>query len=340
MNFFGALDTAVSLPSRAALSPREDNRSGHVCRTLGDFAVYMHDFGLEHFDVNFRRDGACWNGTDIAGCYESSGDVERGYTWWCNKRPNNPCVFNCPTQVEECTGSSPGPKSMYWQTGEENVFPRWPNLTSWPSAWDIQTSQNNSSHIVPYFIPSGWITNLVTNWWELGRTNNDGQQLYGGDYWFEGSKRVQYDELTIEPGSYTIPGIPDGRSAADVAYFNDIQNEHHYWSVYPTNETITYNTSFRVWSGFTTYVTHLSNHQATLDCHVLNVSCNASTQHSGGRFEQDNILQCPFQFRCFTTESSAGSPSCHRRFPDDYLSTEQETQLTKVHSARDALPGH
>lgn len=59
----------------------------------------MHDFGLEHFDVNFRKDGRCWNGTDIAQCNAPIAGVERGYTWWCNKRPNNPCVFNCPTQV-------------------------------------------------------------------------------------------------------------------------------------------------------------------------------------------------------------------------------------------------
>lgn len=99
MNFFGSVDTPSSLPARDLLNPRADDRSLRLCRTIGDFAVYMHDFGLEHFDVNFRKDGRCWNGTDIAQCNAPIAGVERGYTWWCNKRPNNPCVFNCPTQV-------------------------------------------------------------------------------------------------------------------------------------------------------------------------------------------------------------------------------------------------
>jgi hypothetical protein len=99
MNFFGALDTPASLPTRSTLLPREDDRSKRICRTIGDFAVYMHDYGLEHFDNNFRKDAACWSGTNISDCLTSIVGVDRGYTWWCNKRPNNPCVFNCPTQV-------------------------------------------------------------------------------------------------------------------------------------------------------------------------------------------------------------------------------------------------
>lgn len=99
MNFFGALDTSATLPGRATLSARTDDRSARTCRTLGDFAVYMHDFGLQYFDGNFRKDMACWNGTDINGCFTTPVGVERGYTWWCNKQLNNPCVFNCPTQV-------------------------------------------------------------------------------------------------------------------------------------------------------------------------------------------------------------------------------------------------
>ncbi|KAI8471295.1 MAG: hypothetical protein J3K34DRAFT_236056 [Monoraphidium minutum] len=99
MNFFGAVDNTASLPGRASLVPRAQDRSSSICRTIGDFAVYMHDFGLEHFDVNFRKDQACWNGSSIDSCLVSQVGVQRGYTWWCNKRPNNPCVFNCPTQV-------------------------------------------------------------------------------------------------------------------------------------------------------------------------------------------------------------------------------------------------
>jgi len=113
MNFFGGLDTSTTLPGRATLSPRNDDRSTHICRTLGDFAVYMHDFGLKHFDVNFRKDVACWNGSDIEKCFVTIPGVERGYTWWCNKRPNNPCVFNCPTQVREVKQSLP---LVTWQS--------------------------------------------------------------------------------------------------------------------------------------------------------------------------------------------------------------------------------
>lgn len=89
----------MSLPIRSSLAPRIDDRSKRICRTIGDFAVYMHDFGFEHFDVNFRKDADCWNGSSIAACFNEIPSVERGYTWWCNKRPLSPCVFNCPTQV-------------------------------------------------------------------------------------------------------------------------------------------------------------------------------------------------------------------------------------------------
>jgi hypothetical protein len=207
-----------------------------------------------------------------------------------------------------------------WQTGSNNTFARWPNRTGWPNAWDLQAGKN-TTHAVPYYIPSGWTTNLVTHIWQLGRTNTLGEPLYGGDYWYQGSKRVLYSELTIENGSYVVPGVPDGRFNASNAYFDDVSNERHYWSLYPTNITVTYNTTFRVWGNFTTYVTHLSNHQPTLDCHTSDVPCNDTanaTLHAGGRWEAGNIMQCPFQFRCFTPEAAAGGPACHRRFPEDF----------------------
>lgn len=104
MHFFGALDTPNSLPNRANLHPRTDNRTERVCRTIGAFAVYMHDYGLDQFDSRFRDDIACWNVSAyntseplLGNC--SSITRNRHYTWWCNKRPNNPCVFNCPNQV-------------------------------------------------------------------------------------------------------------------------------------------------------------------------------------------------------------------------------------------------
>lgn len=103
MHFFGALDDSSTLPNRASLKPRTDDRNLRVCRTIGAFAVYMHDFGLDKFDSRFRDDVQCWNATGFgtgdnltSGC---SSVIDRHYTWWCNKRPNNPCVFNCPNQV-------------------------------------------------------------------------------------------------------------------------------------------------------------------------------------------------------------------------------------------------
>lgn len=103
MQFFGALDNQSSMPNRSALNPRTDDRGNRVCRTIGSFAVYMHDYGLDKFDSRFRDDMACWNVTafnDSTPLQSSCNNTaDRQYTWWCNKRPNNPCVFNCPNQV-------------------------------------------------------------------------------------------------------------------------------------------------------------------------------------------------------------------------------------------------
>ena len=104
MHFFGALDTQDSLPVRANIRPRTDNRTQRVCRTIGSFAVYMHDYGLDQFDSRFRDDSSCWNVSALnsseallSACNPTLRN--RKYTWWCNKRPNNPCVFGCPNQV-------------------------------------------------------------------------------------------------------------------------------------------------------------------------------------------------------------------------------------------------
>lgn len=335
MRFFGGLNTADTLPMRQSLNPRHDNRSAHVCRTIGDFAVYMHDFGFEHFDVNFREDVMCWNGTNIQSCQGAAQGVERGYTWWCNKRPHNPCVFNCPTQVrigihlstpgtyiispqvKECEGQNARPKEMVWTCGKNNTFPRWPNDTEWESAWDLQHG-TNQTHVVDYYIPNGWGTNLVTNWSALGITNENNETLYEGSYYFQGAKLVHYTNLTREHGNFAVPGVFDGQSDSAVAYSDELANERHYWSTSPTNETGVYNTTFRVWGTFTTFTTHLSNHQELLDCHVNHRGCQNTTEHSRGRAEDINMMQCPFQFRCFTPEASAGSPGCHRSFPNDY----------------------
>jgi hypothetical protein len=44
--------------------------------------------------------------------------VNRAYTWWCNKRPGNPCVFNCPNQVSwEGGGGGRGVGGGGWGLG-------------------------------------------------------------------------------------------------------------------------------------------------------------------------------------------------------------------------------
>lgn len=246
-------------------------------------------------------------------------------------------------QVEECMSPIPQPTEMRWLTGSGNEFPRWPNDTSWPSAWDLQANNPGSVHVVSYNITAGWPTNLVTRWWPLtGQTNQNGQQLYEGEYWYQGAKLVHYEQLTVENDSFVVPGIPDGSQPASVAYSDDTSNERHYWSQFPTNTTSAYNTSFRVWGAFTTYVTHLSNHLDPITCYNSSTPCTdtqSATAHSGGRFEASNIIQCPFHFRCFSPEAAAGSPACHRRFPDDYLGTPTQQNARKCFVAPHCLYG-
>lgn len=109
MQFFGALDNTGSMPNRSNINPRTDDRSKRTCRTIGSFAVYMHDFGLDKFDSRFRDDASCWNVTAFNTSTSLEGNcsqpVDRHYTWWCNKRPNNPCVFNCPNQASASASS-------------------------------------------------------------------------------------------------------------------------------------------------------------------------------------------------------------------------------------------
>lgn len=135
---------------------------------------------------------------------------------------------------------------------------------------------------------------------------------------FQGAKLVHYKQLTLENSSFFVAGIPDGRSNETLAYFDEEANEKHYWSQYPTNDNATYATQYKIWGEFITFTTHLSNHMKLLECNIHGRDCGNATAHSRGRFEDINIMQCPFQFRCFTPEAAAGSPGCHRSFPFDF----------------------
>lgn len=221
--------------------------------------------------------------------------------------------------MKSCTESNPRPEEHVWFAGAYNTIARWPNQTDLTSAWVLQ-QMSNQTHVVSYYIPDGWGTNLVTSYQPLNMTNLQGFDLYEGEYVDQGARRVIYRQLTLETGVFTIPGVPDGREPFDKSYNDSTANDRHYWSPDRTNETADYITHYRVWGEFTTFTTHLSNHMNAYFCH-LNGSCNDftnTTNHSRGRFESTNIMQCPFQFRCFSPEASAGSPNCHKDFPFDY----------------------
>lgn len=354
MHFFGGVDNASSIPVRANLRPRTDDRSQRTCRTLGAFAVYMHDYGLDQFDSRFRDDGACWNVTAygsadplIANCSQG---VNRNFTWWCNKRPNNPCVFNCPNQVckvvswlelqqrmlmtlletpqvPECELDPPRPRASTWSGTEHslNMLPRWPNTTGWPSAWDLHGTDGKRQYL-QYNISDGWATNLVSS---LLATNASlsGEQVFQGVFNYMGSRRADFPTITRASANFTVPPWPQtqywmNNSGAPGA----AASRNFYFATQPFNTSQVYNTSYRVWGNFTVYVTHLSNNDTTISCFnssytsmhgaASNVNCTLAAQRQ---------LQCPFTFRCFSPEMAAASgPRCLDDFDNGYNDTDNQ----------------
>lgn len=325
MRFFGALDTPDTLPNRSLLDARVDDRSSRSARTIGQFAVYMHDFGLDKFDARFRDDAACWNGTAAACVAAASAD--RNYTWWCNRRPNNPCVYGCPNQVDECYHpTSPGARSVRYD-GASPLDPllsaplaRWANGSSrgWPSAWLLSgnNAQSNTVHVQGYQFGDGWQTSLVTN-----VSASTGQGL---DYWSQGRLRVTYGDAAVPtaaatPSSFSLPpGNGTGASATSV-YWMGLDGAPTFWA----SRSIA--TTHRVYGGFTVAVTHESRaFQTTAECYVNNATwaaggggfSNATCQAAGSY----SMTTCPFTFRCFTPEANAGAPGprCMPVFPADY----------------------
>lgn len=324
MRFFGALDTAATLPNRAALDPRVDNRGSRSCRTIGQFAVYMHDFGLDKFDSRFRDDVSCWNGS-AAGCAASAPD--RGYTWWCNRRPNNPCVYGCPNQVDECySQASPKPRYVRFDGASPSdpalstPIARWANASSrgWPSAWalDRNNAQSNTVHVYSYDFGDGWATSLVTN-----TSAATGEGL---DYWAHGRARVFYGAAGGAPGSASAP-----RSASSYTLSAGSANATHvYWlgleGAPSFTAARTIDTTHRVYGGFTSVVTHESRMQTVADCYVNNAAWGGAatgftnaTCAAAGSYA---LTSCPFTFRCFTPEANSGAsgPRCMPNLPGDY----------------------
>jgi hypothetical protein len=333
MRFFGALDTADTMPNRAAMDARVDNRSSRSIRTIGQFAVYMHDFALDKFDARFRDDAGCWNGT-AANC-TAAGEAaarDRGYTWWCNRQPNNPCVFGCPNQVDECYNqASPGARTVRYDGASpldqalSAPLERWANGSSrgWPSAWPLSGNnlQGNTVHVQGYDFGDGWATSLVTN---VSASNPS----TGLDYWAQGRLRVTY-------GAAGSPAPASSSATASPSFFELPSGADNATSVYwlgldgaPSMlEAQNISTTHRVYGGFSVAVTHESRaFQTTADCYVndaewsgtppeggfTNATCSAAGSYS--------MTTCPFTFRCFTPEANAGAPGprCMPNFPADY----------------------
>jgi hypothetical protein len=324
MRFFGALDTAATLPNRTALDPRVDDRGSRTCRTIGQFAVYMHDFGLDKFDARFRDDAACWNGT-AAACVPAVAPRDRGYTWWCNRRPNNPCVYGCPHQVDECNQqTNPRPRYVRFDGANptdpalSSPVARWANASSrgWPSAWtlDRNNAQGNIAHVQAYAFGDGWATSLVTN-----VSAETGNAL---DYWAQGRARVTYGTSAIpQASSFTLPS-----GAANAT--------HLYWMgtggnpPFRQDQSTAVATTHGVYGGFTVAVTHESRSQTVAACYVDNAAWSPAANGGRGGFANETcaaagsyaLTSCPFTFRCFTAEANAGAPGprCMPSLPGDY----------------------
>lgn len=337
MRFFGALDTAATMPNRSALDPRVDDRGARSCRTIGQFAVYMHDFGLDKFDARFRDDVACWNGT-LAACAAASPQPDRGYSWWCNRRPNNPCVYGCPHQVDECNHPT-NPKPRYVRFDGANPtdpalsspITRWAYSSSrgWPSplSLDRNNAQGNIAHVYAYDFGDGWGTSLVTN------TSAGGKGL---DYWAQGRQRVTYGTLGTSSGGAAVTAAGALASPSSFSLPSGATNATHlYWMgsggfpAFNQSQSTTLSTTHRVYGGFTAAVTHESRLQTVASCFVNNSPWSSALNGGLGGFSDNGtcaatgsfaLTSCPFTFRCFTPEANAGAsgPRCMPNLPGDY----------------------
>lgn len=340
MRFFGALDTAATLPNRTSLDPRVDDRGSRTCRTIGQFAVYMHDFGLDKFDARFRDDAACWNGT-AAGCAAAAPSTDRGYTWWCNRRPNNPCVYGCPNQVDECNHPT-APKPRYVRFDGANPtdhalstpVARWANASSrgWPSAWalDRNNAQGNVAHVHAYDFGDGWGTSLVTN---VSAATGAGL-----DYWAQGRQRVAYGSPGTSSGGAAVAAAGALAAASSFTLPSGAANASHlYWMgsagspPFSQTESTTVNTTHRVYGGFTVAVTHETRLQTVASCFVSDAPWSpADNGGLGGFSAAENatcaatgsfaLTSCLFTFRCFSPEANAGAqgPRCMPNLPYNY----------------------
>lgn len=232
-------------------------------------------------------------------------------------------------QVPECQLDPPRPQVQTWSGSDHtlNVLPRWPNTTSWPSAWQLD-GVNSSRQLLQYNITDGWLTNLVSS-------ANNGS---GAEYWYMGSKRVVFDNVTVEGSTFSLAGWPQTQQwNSTYGAVGAAASRNFYFASLPFNHTQTYNTSYRIWGNFSVFVTHLSNNDSTVACHdpsynslqgVSNISnCNVTAQRH---------LQCPFTFRCFSPEMGAATgPRCLDDFDNGYNDTDLLGTLGTNNSPKD-----
>jgi hypothetical protein len=237
--------------------------------------------------------------------------------------------------VPECEGDQPRPQVQTWSGSQHslNILPRWPNTTGWPSAWQL-----DGRHVLRYNISDGWQTSLVTH--------NHSGSLGSADFWFMGSQRVVYSNVTWGVSTFSVPGWPQS-SQWNVSH--DVYNvsaasasRRFYFATRPFNTTQAYMTTHQVWGNFTVFVTHLSNNDTVIACHDSNyTSVHAAGSTSNCSAVAGRHLQCPFTFRCYHPEMAGGSgPRCMDDFDNGYNDTDVQNTLPNNTSPKDVYGAH
>lgn len=188
--------------------------------------------------------------------------------------------------------------------------------------------------MLQYNITDGWQTSLVAQ-----DSNLSGA---AADFWFMGSQRVVYSNVTLEISNFTLRGWPQSsqwNTSVDACNATAAcASRNFYFAAQPFNITQQYTTTHRVWGNFTVYVTHLSNNDTTIACHDSNFTSKAGALAAGNcSIVARRHLQCPFTFRCFHPEMAAGpGPRCIDDFDNGYNDTDLQSTLANNASPKDA----
>jgi hypothetical protein len=162
------------------------------------------------------------------------------------------------------------------------------------------------------------------------------------DFWFMGSQRIVYSNVTSEISNFSLPGWPQSsqwNSSFDAYNATAASASRNvYFSTQPFNKTQHYTTTCRVWGNFTVFVTHLSNNDTTVACHDSNfTSIFGAAASVNCSIVARRHLQCPFTFRCYHPEMAAGpGPRCIDDFDNGYNDTDLQSALGNNVSPKDA----